>query len=116
MVSDKQSDEDRPEIALWGFTPVLEEYGLWLRYLSCDRLLRLYVLILVLMEYGLWHDVAEGIVKSFKVLILVLMEYGLWLDKDVVADYQDRRLNPCSNGIWSLTHTSSQHLPSGIMS
>ena len=53
MVSDKQSDEDRPEIARR-------------------------VLILVLMEYGLWHDVAEGIVKSFKVLILVLMEYGLW--------------------------------------
>ena len=83
------------------------------------------VLILVLMEYGLWHmyqdstnfrtslnPCSNGIWsltdESFlhfatpSVLILVLMEYGLWhsVPCDSEALYC---LNPCSNGIWSLT-------------
>ena len=37
------------------------------------------VLILVLMEYGLWLNEVNYIVASATVLILVLMEYGLWL-------------------------------------
>ena len=37
------------------------------------------VLILVLMEYGLWHSDETFICYPFTVLILVLMEYGLWL-------------------------------------
>ena len=61
------------------------------------------VLILVLMEYGLWPN--DGVIDSWKdvrVLILVLMEYGLWpLPERALPARQ--RLNPCSNGIWSLT-------------
>mgnify|MGYP004577260497 CR=1 FL=1 len=30
------------------------------------------------MEYGLWGAVADELRKGQKVLILVLMEYGLW--------------------------------------
>ena len=36
------------------------------------------VLILVLMEYGLWPGEQAGIMDIYSVLILVLMEYGLW--------------------------------------
>ena len=36
------------------------------------------VLILVLMEYGLWQDIGILRVTICIVLILVLMEYGLW--------------------------------------
>ena len=38
------------------------------------------VLILVLMEYGLWPVGKFGLELAFIVLILVLMEYGLWLE------------------------------------
>ena len=37
------------------------------------------VLILVLMEYGLWPTPVDVRQKALMVLILVLMEYGLWL-------------------------------------
>ena len=37
------------------------------------------VLILVLMEYGLWPPTASAVDAGLMVLILVLMEYGLWL-------------------------------------
>ena len=37
------------------------------------------VLILVLMEYGLWHEGGYEEQTKDQVLILVLMEYGLWL-------------------------------------
>ena len=55
------------------------------------------------MEYGLWHDYIEikNIIKD--VLTLVLMEYGLWQRKSRKTDNVCVRLNPCSNGIWSLT-------------
>ena len=36
------------------------------------------VLILVLMEYGLWQEMTEHNENIQAVLILVLMEYGLW--------------------------------------
>ena len=61
-----------------------------------------HVLILVLMEYGLWHRTLDVKVSASRVLILVLMEYGLWpsiVKNHVLAV----GLNPCSNGIWSLT-------------
>ena len=84
------------------------------------------VLILVLMEYGLWHwrrlcwllrqslnPCSNGIwsltIRDKKVrnlltvLILVLMEYGLWHMKAKVYLLESYCLNPCSNGIWSLT-------------
>ena len=61
------------------------------------------VLILVLMEYGLWLQEEVEKEENRCVLILVLMEYGLW---PVSVRSLKRRavgLNPCSNGIWSLT-------------
>ena len=56
---------------------VLMEYGLWLKTTSGKSEVA-NVLILVLMEYGLWpsEDITEG--EGLIVLILVLMEYGLW--------------------------------------
>ena len=30
------------------------------------------------MEYGLWLDKPEAVTDRYAVLILVLMEYGLW--------------------------------------
>ena len=66
------------------------------------------VLILVLMEYGLWQ-LAKKAEKNFRpVLILVLMEYGLWQFGRRIAEDHKRGLNPCSNGIWSLTY--NKHL------
>ena len=62
------------------------------------------VLILVLMEYGLWLFIPYSSNERACVLILVLMEYGLW--RPLVGGIWTApcvRLNPCSNGIWSLT-------------
>ena len=88
------------------------------------------VLILVLMEYGLWridallcgciylclNPCSNGIWSltgggAFSdatggVLILVLMEYGLWR-RDSACASGSVCLNPCSNGIWSLTKECS---------
>ena len=50
---------------------------------DCSRTARAkgyHVLILVLMEYGLWHSETPADGTSPTVLILVLMEYGLWQD------------------------------------
>ncbi len=63
-----------------------------------------YVLILVVMEYGLWpREVTNYRKKDGDVLILVVMEYGLWLIGEVQDLKRAKRLNPCCNGIWSLT-------------
>ena len=80
---------------------VLMEYGLWLpKDMKNIRAAR--VLILVLMEYGLWR-IHGGVPEDGRqVLILVLMEYGLWPHTTQYAKRRSR-LNPCSNGIWSLT-------------
>ena len=92
------------------------------------------VLILVLMEYGLWHwrrlcwllrqslnPCSNGIwsltIRDKKVrnlltvLILVLMEYGLWHMKAKVYLLESYCLNPCSNGIWSLTKLCRSYIP-----
>ena len=61
------------------------------------------VLILVLMEYGLWLKKGNLIPANAMVLILVLMEYGLWPTPRELFWGLRVRLNPCSNGIWSLT-------------
>ena len=61
------------------------------------------VLILVLMEYGLWLNMFRTNHRETKVLILVLMEYGLWLSALHGSREDVFGLNPCSNGIWSLT-------------
>ena len=68
---------------------------------------RRWVLILVLMEYGLWQEELDRWQRVWAVLILVLMEYGLWRGKQRAAVMWMLRLNPCSNGIWSLTKQSS---------
>ena len=41
------------------------------------------------------------------VLILVLMEYGLWQTLLLLLTFWMNCLNPCSNGIWSLTKPES---------
>ena len=46
------------------------------------------VLILVLMEYGLWLFVFRWRMLSGNVLILVLMEYGLWLKMWVYSEHK----------------------------
>ena len=61
------------------------------------------VLILVLMEYALWLSYILFAVKSLRVLILVLMEYALWQYLKSLSDDERQGLNPCSNGICSLT-------------
>ena len=61
------------------------------------------VLILVLMEYGLWLADSATDNQYWTVLILVLMEYGLWLSPPRWPYKLSTSLNPCSNGIWSLT-------------
>ena len=40
------------------------------------------------MEYGLWHKYLGGIQAAYAVLILVLMEYGLWRGKDVTINHE----------------------------
>ena len=89
---------------------VLMEYGLWHKVV--DTIVNFFcVLILVLMEYGLWHLylLCSGSLPS--VLILVLMEYGLWLDPRRLTRAYTAGLNPCSNGIWSLTNLVLKLLP-----
>ena len=61
------------------------------------------VLILVLMEYGLWLSLIRVDRLFSGVLILVLMEYGLWRFGEERPPQGSESLNPCSNGIWSLT-------------
>ena len=79
--------------------------GIWsLTQSACVQLFPLwYVLILVLMEYGLWQSKLSGESNESSVLILVLMEYGLWPNCQTTLTAGRRCLNPCSNGIWSLT-------------
>ena len=57
------------------------EYGLWVESKSStSNSTIMWVLILVLMEYGLWdQDQPNQVVELNGVLILVLMEYGLWV-------------------------------------
>ena len=81
---------------------VLMEDGLWLPIQS--RRASTHVLILVLMEDGLWLCAFCGLILFIIVLILVLMEDGLWPDTAKVLGVEMNRLNPCCNGIWSLTH------------
>ena len=61
------------------------------------------VLILVLMEYALWQALQRWRCGGWNVLILVLMEYALWHGTRYRHVYHWCRLNPCSNGICSLT-------------
>ena len=85
---------------------VLMEYGLWRKLFTVVRIVSLGVLILVLMEYGLWHYSCISCRCNCCVLILVLMEYGLWLKRYLLTQCFTEGLNPCSNGIWSLTGRS----------
>ena len=81
---------------------VLMEYGLW-RIMNKVELVKAFVLILVLMEYGLWRMKSPNFRAIIRVLILVLMEYGLWPVRRWLTASKRLSLNPCSNGIWSLT-------------
>ena len=56
------------------------------------------------MEDGLWRDKKyESKFYGGEVLILVLMEDGLWQMYHSEFYNQDISLNPCFNGRWSLT-------------
>ena len=57
---------------------------------------------------GIWSLTLSKVHYHFRyiVLILVLMEYGLWLPSQLTQQLSGGGLNPCSNGIWSLTHQS----------
>ena len=72
-----------------------------------------WVLILVLMEYGLGRCQREDVKNGGRVLILVLMEYGLGPQKFAFSNSQKHRLNPCFSGIWSRTRTLTPEEPSG---
>ena len=61
------------------------------------------VLILVVMEYTQWEETVDKKNIVLKVLILVVMEYTQWEDKSSV-DKVGNRLNPCCNGIYSMSH------------
>ena len=47
-----------------------------------------YVLILILLEYGLRQTVKGVLVNNYIVLILILLEYGLRLLKSQIIDFQ----------------------------
>ena len=68
------------------------------------------VLILVLMEYALWLEEKMCSLEKAKVLILVLMEYALWPKQSLKNSSVFHRLNPCSNGICSLTSSAQRKL------
>ena len=42
------------------------------------------------------------ILNTFSVLILILMEYTLWVSAEFTKDGKTTRLNPYSNGIYSV--------------
>ena len=79
------------------------EYALWLRRWDFLNQMEVTVLILVLMEYALWLGAGAVILAIAGVLILVLMEYALWLRAPQPSIKLADGLNPCSNGICSLT-------------
>ena len=61
------------------------------------------------MEDGLWHLWQKPMQKTIVcVLILVLMEDGLWLILRFKRSNGKYRLNPCFNGRWSLTNPTDQ--------
>ena len=79
---------------------VVMEDGLWCNMMISSILLA--VLILVVMEDGLWSLFYWGSAPEGHVLILVVMEDGLWSVKKVLSDDKEGSLNPCCNGRWSL--------------
>ena len=102
---------------IWSLTDKeVSMFGIWLGLNPCSngicsltegwqlvRISGLLVLILVLMEYGLWLLYQRRQPTENSVLILVLMEYGLWRPEVLAGGVRKVSLNPCSNGIWSLT-------------
>ena len=78
------------------------EYGLW-RDIIPHKVDESCVLILVVMEYGLWLFEFNNSFQKYFVLILVVMEYGLWQLIFIPFKTLYMSLNPCCDGIWSLT-------------
>ena len=88
---------------------VLMEYALWVVFPFYDNVDVTIVLILVLMEYALW--VLPRTLKpmgNLTVLILVLMEYALWANTSPRYIWYAGSLNPCFNGICSLSERMSE--------
>ena len=78
--------------------------GIW-SLTSSPTLLKNYMIGLNPCSNGIWSLTRIGFTAqaSRLVLILVLMEYGLWPSARLLYRQPLWRLNPCSNGIWSLT-------------
>ena len=82
---------------------VVMEYVLW-AFLSVVLRWSRFVLILVVMEYVLWEQGVALQSRSKGVLILVVMEYVLWVC-GIGWKYEIvNRLNPCCNGICSVSY------------
>ena len=79
MVSDNNQQQQRVLPNKIVLILVLMEDGLWLTLTAAYVLGLVLVLILVLMEDGLWHPRGYAYRSKKSVLILVLMEDGLWL-------------------------------------
>ena len=108
-------------IGIWSATPlkltimkrnyyvlilILLEYGL--RQMQQHRFENLYlVLILILLEYGLRHTNKLLKWKQSFVLILILLEYGLRLANIFSSLRVYAGLNPYSIGIWSATYVGN---------
>ena len=63
----------------------------------------MYVLILILLEYGLQPKTGKLFFTFGTVLILILLEYGLQQCFRRLQTKESIRLNPYSTGIWSAT-------------
>ena len=82
---------------------VLMADGLWGDQTADHHLKKWKGLIVVLMADGLWDHKQVGGRLRHHVLIRVLMADGLWVWDWTREVYNEDRLNPCSNGRWSLS-------------
>ena len=82
---------------------VVMEDGLWLPGKEGYIKNGFHVLILVVMEDGLWPIICFVIIGIICVLILVVMEDGLWPATNGSLHRCRKGLNPCCDGRWSLT-------------
>ena len=81
---------------------VVMEYTQW-DYGNSEIRENEHVLILVVMEYTQWERQLCSMHLSKFVLILVVMEYTQWVPTDETEPTSTLSLNPCCNGIYSMS-------------
>ena len=86
----------------WVLILILLEYGLR-QYQHLNKKMNKEVLILILLEYGLRPSANVRKITVALVLILILLEYGLRLSSVIAIAQKMQCLNPYSTGIWSAT-------------